>query len=46
VDELGEGMVSEQRLHQLIRQPESIADRMFAIELRDTDLEACAFTFG
>ena len=46
VDEHGEGVVSEQRLHQLIRQPGSIADRTFEIEFLDPDVEAYAFTFG
>jgi thiol-disulfide isomerase/thioredoxin len=46
VDEQGEGMVSEQRLHQLIRQPGGIADRTFEIEFLDPGVEAYAFTFG
>ena len=46
VDAQGEGVVSEQRLHQLIRQPGSIADRTFEIEFLDTGVEAYAFTFG
>jgi thiol-disulfide isomerase/thioredoxin len=46
VDEQGEGVVSEQRLHQLIRQPGHIADRTFEIEFLDPDVEAYAFTFG
>ncbi len=46
VDEQGEGVVSEQRLHQLIRQPGSIADRTFEIEFLDAGVEAFAFTFG
>jgi thiol-disulfide isomerase/thioredoxin len=46
VDEHGEGVVSEQRLHQLIRQPGSIADRTFEIEFLDPGVEAYAFTFG
>jgi thiol-disulfide isomerase/thioredoxin len=46
VDERGEGVVSEQRLHQLIRQPASIADRTFEIEFLDAGVEAYAFTFG
>ena len=40
VDEQGEGVVSEQRLHQLIRQPGSIADRTFEIEFLDPGVEA------
>jgi thiol-disulfide isomerase/thioredoxin len=46
VDEQGNGVVSEQRLHQLIRQPGSIADRTFEIEFLDAGVEAYAFTFG
>ncbi|HEY1391226.1 MAG TPA: hypothetical protein VGF38_22000, partial [Ktedonobacterales bacterium] len=46
VDAQGEGVVSEQRLHQLIRQPGSIADRTFEIEFLDPGVEAYAFTFG
>jgi thiol-disulfide isomerase/thioredoxin len=46
VDAQGEGVVSEQRLHQLIRQPGSIADRTFEIEFLDPGAEAYAFTFG
>jgi hypothetical protein len=46
VDAQGEGVASEQRLHQLIRQPGSIADRTFEIEFLDPGVEAYAFTFG
>jgi thiol-disulfide isomerase/thioredoxin len=46
VDEQGEGVVSEQRLHQLIRQLGPIADRTFEIEFLDPGVEAYAFTFG
>ncbi|HEV2236104.1 MAG TPA: redoxin family protein [Ktedonobacterales bacterium] len=46
VDELGAGIVSEQRLHQLIRQPQPIVDRLFTIEFLDAGIEAYAFTFG
>ena len=46
VDEQGEGVMSEQRLHQLIRQPGSITDRTFEIEFLDPGVEAYAFTFG
>jgi thiol-disulfide isomerase/thioredoxin len=46
VDEQGEGVVSEQRLHQLIRQPGSIVDRTFEIEFLEPSVEAYAFTFG
>jgi thiol-disulfide isomerase/thioredoxin len=46
VDDQGNGMVSEQRLYQLIRQPKPIADRLFEIEFTDPGAEAFAFTFG
>jgi len=46
VDDSGRGVVTDQRLHQLIRQPGAIADRTFEIEFLDTGVEAFAFTFG
>ena len=46
VDEQGNGMVSKQRLYQLIRQPKPIADRLFEIEFLDAGVEAFVFTFG
>jgi thiol-disulfide isomerase/thioredoxin len=46
VDARGNGMVSDQRLYQLIRQPKPIADRLFEIEFLDSGAEAFAFTFG
>ena len=46
VDEQGVGTVSEQRLHQLIRQIGPIADRQFEIEFLDPGVEAFCFTFG
>jgi hypothetical protein len=46
VDHQGNGMLTEQRLYQLIRQPQPIADRQFEIEFLDSGVEAFAFTFG
>ena len=46
VDEHGIGTVTEQRLHQLIRQTGPIADRQFEIEFLDPGVEAFCFTFG
>ena len=46
VDEQGDGTVTEQRLYQLIRQPEPIVDRQFEIEFLSPGVEAFAFTFG
>jgi thiol-disulfide isomerase/thioredoxin len=46
VDEQGNGTVTEQRMYQLIRQPQPIGDRTFEIEFLDPGVEAYAFTFG
>jgi thiol-disulfide isomerase/thioredoxin len=46
VDDQGNGTVTEQRLYQLIRQPNPIADRQFEIEFLDSGAEAFSFTFG
>jgi hypothetical protein len=46
VDEQGTGVATEQRLFQLIRQPQPIVDRVCQIEFLDPGLEAFVFTFG
>jgi len=46
VDAQGNGTVIEQRLYQLIRQSEPIADQRFEIEFLDPGAEAFSFTFG
>lgn len=46
VDAEGNGTATEQRLYQLIRQPQPIADRLFEIEFLDPGVEVFAFTFG
>jgi thiol-disulfide isomerase/thioredoxin len=46
VDGEGYGTVSEQRMYQLIRQPDQIDDRQFAIEFLDRGVEAFVFTYG
>ena len=46
VDDQGNGTLTEQRLYQLIRQPQPIVDRQFEIEFLDPGAEAYAFTFG
>ncbi|MBV9688790.1 MAG: hypothetical protein JO202_03660 [Ktedonobacteraceae bacterium] len=46
VDDQGNGTATEERLYQLIRQPQPIADRHFEIEFLDAGVEAFAFTFG
>lgn len=46
VDAQGNGVATEQRLYQLIRQQKPIADRLFQIEFLDPGIEAFSFTFG
>jgi thiol-disulfide isomerase/thioredoxin len=46
VDEGGNGLVAEQRLYQLVRQPKPIVDRTVALEFLDAGVEAFSFTFG
>ena len=46
VDAEGNGTATEQRLYQLIRQPQPIEDRLFEIEFLDPGVEVFAFTFG
>src|SRR5690606_33472760 len=46
VAEDGSGVIDEQRLYQLIRQPGRIRERTFQIEFLDTGASAFAFTFG
>ncbi|HZL49397.1 MAG TPA: hypothetical protein VFC37_00450, partial [Terracidiphilus sp.] len=42
----GEGVITGQRLYQLIRQNGAIVDRTFEIEFLDPGAQAYAFTFG
>ncbi|MGO4665451.1 cytochrome c biogenesis protein DipZ [Bosea sp. 2RAB26] len=42
----GQGIVSEQRLYQLIRQKGEVGDRLFEIRFLDPGVQAYAFTFG
>jgi thiol-disulfide isomerase/thioredoxin len=42
----GEGVVTENRLYQLVRQTGPIVDRTFTIQFLDADVQAYAFTFG
>ncbi|MBV6305262.1 cytochrome c biogenesis protein DipZ [Candidimonas humi] len=42
----GTGVVTEQRLYQLLRQPGEVADHTFTIEFLDPGVSAYAFTFG
>jgi thiol-disulfide isomerase/thioredoxin len=46
VDDQGHGTVSEQRLHQLIRQRGPVTERAFEITFLDPGAQAYAFTFG
>lgn len=46
VDAQGTGMLSEQRMYQLIRQSTPIVDRRFEIEFLGAGAEAFSFTFG
>ena len=40
------GIVTGQRLYQLVRQSGDISDHTFAIEFLDPGVQAYAFTFG
>jgi cytochrome c biogenesis protein CcdA/thiol-disulfide isomerase/thioredoxin len=42
----GAGLVTEQRLYQLVRQNGAVGDHTFAIEFLDPGVQAYAFTFG
>ena len=46
VDAQGNGVASEQRLYQLIRQPRPIVDRQFEIQFLEPGIEAFSLTFG
>jgi thiol-disulfide isomerase/thioredoxin len=46
VDQAGNGMVVQQRLYQLIREPGAIRDRTFEITFLEPGVEAYVFTFG
>jgi thiol-disulfide isomerase/thioredoxin len=45
-DERGNGLVTEPRMYQLIRQTKPVVDRRFEIEFLDPGLKAFSFTFG
>ena len=42
----GQGVVTGQRLYQLVRQPGAVVDRTFEIRFLDPGVQAYAFTFG
>jgi len=46
VDGDGQGVVTGQRLYQLVRQSGAIADHTFAVQFLDPGVQAYAFTFG
>jgi thiol-disulfide isomerase/thioredoxin len=46
VDEEGRGMLVEQRMYQLVRQPKPIVDRQFEIEFLEPGSQVYSFTFG
>jgi thiol-disulfide isomerase/thioredoxin len=46
VDDQGNGVVTEQRMYQLVRQPAPIAGREVSIEFLDPGAEVFDFTFG
>ena len=46
VDAEGQGVVTGQKLYQLIRQNGAVADRTFEIRFLDPGVQAFAFTFG
>jgi thiol-disulfide isomerase/thioredoxin len=46
VDSAGQGVVTQQRLYQLIRQSGTIEDHTFEIRFLDPGVQAYAFTFG
>jgi thiol-disulfide isomerase/thioredoxin len=46
INELGEGIVDEPRMYQLVRQRGGAAERAFEITFLDPDVRAYVFTFG
>jgi len=45
-DAAGNGVVTEYRLYQLVRQSRPVEDHVFTIEFEDAGVEAFSFTFG
>jgi hypothetical protein len=46
VDAAGDGVVTEQRLYQLVRQQGAVSDQTFEIQFLDPGATAYSFTFG
>jgi hypothetical protein len=42
----GNGIVTDHRLYQLVRQKGAVTDHVFAIEFEDPGVQAFSFTFG
>jgi hypothetical protein len=45
-DAEGHGIVTEDRLYQLVRKRGAVTDHVFTIEFEDPGVEAFSFTFG
>jgi thiol-disulfide isomerase/thioredoxin len=45
-DAQGNGVVTDHRLYQLVRQKGAVTDHVFAVEFEDPGVEAFSFTFG
>jgi hypothetical protein len=45
-DPSGAGVITNQRLYQLIRQSGEVGEHLFSIEFLDNDVQAYSFTFG
>ena len=45
-DEKGNGIVTDHRLYQLVRQKGAVTDHVFEIEFEDPGVQAFSFTFG
>jgi hypothetical protein len=45
-DAQGNGVVTDHRLYQLVRQKGAVTDHVFAIEFDDPGVQAFSFTFG
>ena len=45
-DDDGNGLLDDDRLYQLIRQPDAVEDRTFAVDFHEPGVEAYVFTFG
>jgi thiol-disulfide isomerase/thioredoxin len=46
IDADGNGVVTDDRLYQLVRQEGTVTDHVFVIEFEDSGVEAFSFTFG